>query len=175
MKRMSRALPDEAPHLELDAYLPYLVNVLASRLSGELAAVYGRRFGITIPEWRVIAHLARHRDVSVREIHAKVGMDKSKVSRAAATLEAAGLVESRPGATDRRLVALKLTRKGRKLYAEVEPLALAFERDALAVLTAEEEAALRAAVDKLLAASPHRAPGEPAEPDDGLPGAKGCP
>jgi len=46
--------------LELDKFLPYLVNKLASRLSDELAAVYQQRFGITIPEWRVIAHLAEN-------------------------------------------------------------------------------------------------------------------
>ncbi len=139
------------PALDIDAFLPYLINVLASRMSKELAAIYEARFNITIAEWRVIAHLAQNRNVSVREVHERVDMDKSKVSRAAATLESAGLIEKRVADADKRLVELQLTRKGRKVFADIEPLALAYERSALAALSRKEQAALRGAVDKLLA------------------------
>ena len=139
-----------AASLDLDQFLPYLVNVLANRLSRELAGVYQARFGISIPEWRVIAHLSQHEDVSVREIHQRVDMDKAKVSRAAARLEAAGLIEKDVNEADRRLVRLQLTRKGRRVFAQIEPLALAYERDALAALSPQESAAFRAAVGKLL-------------------------
>ena len=70
--------------LDLDQFLPYRLTVLAARVSKRVAAEYSERFGISIPEWRVIAHLARYRKVSVREIHDCVNMDKSRVSRAAA-------------------------------------------------------------------------------------------
>jgi len=143
---------DEPGAFDLDRFLPYLLNVLASRASHELAAVYEARFGITIPEWRVIAHLAQNRKVSVRDVHARADMDKSKASRAAARLEAAGLLEKRVNAGDRRLVELSLTRRGRRLFAEIAPLALAFERDFTAALSADETVALRAMVGKLLAA-----------------------
>ena len=83
-------MPPATPALDLDRFIPYLVNVLASRLSRELAKVYEARFGISIPEWRVVAHLSQHEDVSIREIHDRVDMDKAKVSRAAARLEAVG-------------------------------------------------------------------------------------
>lgn len=139
------------PALEIDAFLPYLINVLASRMSKELAAIYEARFNITIPEWRVIAHLAQNKNVSVREVHERVDMDKSKVSRAAATLESAGLIEKRIAGADKRLVELQLTRKGRKVFSEIEPLALAYETDSLAELSGKEQAALRSIVNKLLA------------------------
>ena len=58
--------------LDLDRFLPYLVNVLASRLSRELAAIYEAQFGVSIPEWRLIAHLAQNGNISVREIHERV-------------------------------------------------------------------------------------------------------
>jgi DNA-binding MarR family transcriptional regulator len=136
--------------LDLDRFLPYLVNVLASRLSRELASAYEKRFGISIPEWRVIAHLSQNRNVSVREIHERVDMDKAKVSRAAARLEGAGIVEKKVNGADRRLVELQLTKKGRKMFAEIEPLALAYEQDQLSRLSRKEQASLRAIVDKLL-------------------------
>jgi len=137
---------------ELDRFLPYLVNKLAARLSDELATVYRRRFGITIPEWRVIAHLAGNRNVSIREIFIRVAMDKSKVSRAAARLELAGFVEKKTNESDRRLIELRLTPKGRKLFEKIAPLALAYEHDALAPLTPKEAAIFRTLTNKLLAA-----------------------
>lgn len=138
------------PALSLDAFLPYLLNVLASRVSSELATVYGKRFNISIPEWRVIAHLAQNEKVSVREIHERVDMDKAKVSRAAFRLESAGLVEKRESSVDRRLVELSLTRKGHELVAEIAPLALDYEARLLGTLSPDEARQFRALVVKLL-------------------------
>jgi DNA-binding MarR family transcriptional regulator len=136
--------------LTLDAFLPYLISVLASRLSVDLASVYQERFAISVAEWRVIAHLAANRNVSVREIYKRVDMDKPKVSRAAARLEKNGLIEKGTHAGDRRLVELRLSPKGKRVYAEIEPLALAFEAKALSCLTPAEERAFRTYLAKLL-------------------------
>ncbi len=136
-------------HLDLDGFLPYQLNVLAARLSRGLADIYQRRFGITIPEWRVMAHLARATAISVKDIHARVDMDKPKITRATQRLEQAGFVSKKVHDQDRRLVTLALTAKGRALYAEIEPLALAYEREVLASLPAAVEAALREGVMRL--------------------------
>ncbi|MBV1707943.1 MAG: MarR family transcriptional regulator [Hyphomicrobiales bacterium] len=135
--------------LDLECFLPYQLNVLAARLSRGLAQIYQQRFGISIPEWRVIAHLARENAISVREIAARVDMDKPKVTRAAQRLEGAGLVSKKVDAGDRRLVMLALTARGRQLYGEIEGLALAYERDMLARLPADMAASLRAGVMRL--------------------------
>jgi DNA-binding MarR family transcriptional regulator len=142
----------EPPELDLKLFLPYLVNVLASGASTRLAAVYHAKFGISIPEWRVIAHLAQHEKVSIREIYRRVDMDKSKVSRAAARLATQGFIENREHASDRRLVELSLTRKGRKLFSSIATLALAYEREFTAVLSPAEERQFRALLARLLAA-----------------------
>ncbi len=136
--------------LELDRFLPYLVNKLASRLSDELARVYRRQFGITIPEWRLIAHLAETGNVSIREIFVRVAMDKSKVSRAASRLELSGFIEKKVNAADRRLVELRLSAKGRKLFEKIEPLALAYEHEALSALSPAEAEVFRSLIGKLL-------------------------
>ena len=143
---------DPARAFRLDSFLPYQVNVLAGRLSLELSRVYADRFGITIPEWRVLAHLAGNARVSVREIHERVAMDKVKVSRAAAALEAAGHISKAINPADRRLVELQLTKQGQKLFAAIAPLALAYEADVLGKLTPDEADMFRALVDKLSAA-----------------------
>ena len=137
-------------NLRLDSFLPYRINLLASHLSRRLAQVYGERFGISIAEWRVIAHLANEDRISVREIFERVDMDKSKISRAAANLVAGGLIEKRTSTADRRLVEMRLTRKGRRLFARIEPLALDFQDSLLADLSERERASLLSLVDKLL-------------------------
>lgn len=144
-------MTNAAHDFDLDRFLPYLVNVLASRLSTELAEVYEARFGISIPEWRVIAHLSQNHEVSVREVFRRVDMDKAKVSRAAARLEARGLITKRANSDDRRLVKLALTRKGRHLFDEIAPLALAYESDFLGRLGSREAATFRSLLAKLLA------------------------
>lgn len=114
---------------DLHNFTPYRLAVVAQKTSEELARLYRTRFGLSIPEWRVMAHLAHAGDVSVRDIEARVMMEKSKVSRAASRLEAAGYVRKSASETDRRLISLSLTPKGQALMAELLPLAVAFQHE----------------------------------------------
>jgi DNA-binding MarR family transcriptional regulator len=134
---------------DLARFLPYRMSVLASRISRELAVVYGREFGLTIPEWRILAHLSQVSDVSVREVQARVDMDKAKVTRAAQRLEEAGLVTKAANPEDRRLVRLALTESGRARMAALIPYVEGYERRLLSALEPDEQAAFLAALEKL--------------------------
>ena len=118
----------------LDGFLPYRVAVTAGRLSREFSRVYQERFGLSRAEWRVMAHLSQEAEVSVREIHARVDMDKSKVSRAATRLEEAGIITKRISDHDRRLVVLALTDKGTAMMAELAEAAQAYQAQVMARL-----------------------------------------
>ncbi len=134
----------------LDEFLPYQLSVLAAQISREFSALYKSRFGITRPEWRVLAHLSQTESpVSVREIFDRVDMDKSKVSRAASRLESSGHILKSVNPTDRRLVELRLTDKGRAMVAELEPLARQFETEVLKRL-GREAGRFRANLNALL-------------------------
>jgi DNA-binding MarR family transcriptional regulator len=135
---------------DLSAFLPYQLAVASARVSRAFAERYRAEFGLSIPEWRVLAHLAQSDSVSVREIQARVDMDKSKVSRAADRLERAGLIEKRAHEGDRRLLDMRLTRQGRALFDRITPIAAAFESD-LAERLGSDEPALRAALARLIA------------------------
>ncbi|MFZ1470347.1 MAG: MarR family winged helix-turn-helix transcriptional regulator [Paracoccaceae bacterium] len=134
---------------DLTAFLPYQLAVAAARVSKGFSDCYRVEFGLSIPEWRVLAHLAGGDAVSVREIHARVDMDKSKVSRAAARLETAGLIEKRDSAVDRRLLDVRLTPAGHALIGRIMPIADAFQADLEARLGADA-APFRRALLKLL-------------------------
>lgn len=130
-------------NFDLAAFLPYQLAVIAARVSKGFAERYRAEFGLSIPEWRVLAHLAQSNAVSVREIHARVDMDKPKVSRAAARLESAGLVEKRSHAGDGRLIELHLTPKGQDLMARIVPIADAYQAEMRARLGGDAAALQR--------------------------------
>src|SRR6188768_2706240 len=135
---------------ELDRFLPYRLTVAAGRVSRRFARLYEAETGLSIPEWRVLAHLAQAGSVSVRDIQARVDMYKSKVSRAAARLEEAGLVQKLEHETDRRLVALSLTPEGEAAMQRLAAIAAAFQ-DELDAELGPSAAAFDAALGRLIA------------------------
>lgn len=124
----------------LSHFLPYRLAVLSERVSKRLAREYAEQFGLTIPEWRVMAHLSRSAKVSVRDIHINANLEKPRVSRAVAKLEASGLVEKSTHTDDHRLVEVSLTEAGRKVLDSFLPSALNLEARLLAALSKEEAA-----------------------------------
>ncbi|MBB4016237.1 DNA-binding MarR family transcriptional regulator [Chelatococcus caeni] len=135
---------------DLEGFLPYRLSVAAAQVSRRFAALYGAEAGLTIPEWRVLAHLNRSGAVSVRDINVKVNLDKSIVSRAASRLEQAGLVRKSGHAGDGRLIALELTPDGQELMGRLGRIAEAFQAELLAEL-GPEAAGLDRALDRLIA------------------------
>ncbi|MPQ95579.1 winged helix-turn-helix transcriptional regulator [Thioclava sp. JE_KL1] len=141
------------PEFDLYSFTPYRLAVAAEKLSERLARQYRDRFGISIPEWRVLVHLAQSDDVSVRDIEARVAMEKSKVSRAASRLEASGLIAKTRHEGDKRLVKLRLTANGRAMMAELLVLANAFQAELEAEL-GDAATKLETGLDRLLALPP---------------------
>jgi DNA-binding MarR family transcriptional regulator len=135
-----------ASRLVLDAFLPYRLSVVTNRISSAIARQYADRFGLTIPEWRVMAVLGDTPGLSAREVAARTAMDKVQVSRAVASLMAARRVERTQDKKDGRVTHLFLSRAGRAVYDEIVPLALHLEETLLSALTAKE----RRALDRLL-------------------------
>ncbi len=132
----------------LDRFLPYRLAVAASRVSRGFAERYREPFGLSVAEWRVLAHLHAAGAVSVRDLHLRADLEKSKASRAAARLEAAGLVAKAEDGRDRRLVSLSLTEAGRARMEALIPLAEGYEAELMARLAPEDRAALARILDR---------------------------
>lgn len=135
--------------LSLDRFLPYRLSVASNAVSTRISQSYRKRFGLKIPEWRLIAILAEHESMTPQEIGRTGELDKITVSRAAATLIARGLVAQQRNPGDGRSHFLSLTREGRALYAEIAPVALAMEADLLSGFAAAERAQLEALLRKI--------------------------
>ncbi len=119
---------------DLAAFLPYRLAAAAARISRSFAERYREEFGISIPEWRVLAHLNHAGPVSVRDIEARADMEKSKVSRAVSRLEAAGYVSKAVNDDDKRLLVVQLTDAGRALLRRLLPVAMQFQAEMLSRL-----------------------------------------
>src|ERR1044072_6609566 len=89
------AAQDEAPLLQLDAFLPHRLNVLSSLVSQALTRVYDRH-GIRIPVWRVLVTIGENGVMTGKAVGAHTHMHKTKVSRAVAHLEERKFVSRRP-------------------------------------------------------------------------------
>jgi len=136
--------------LILEDFLPYRLAILSHTVSSLIARVYDKRFGLTIPEWRVIAIIGRFSGLSAVEVAERTMLDKVAVSRAVTKLIKAGRIDREFADADRRRSILTLSEEGRKVHNEVAPLALAMEDDLLHGLDDEQIAMLNTVIERLL-------------------------
>ncbi|MEC9347399.1 MAG: MarR family winged helix-turn-helix transcriptional regulator [Pseudomonadota bacterium] len=137
---------DAPPALDLPEFLPYQLSVAANRVSRALARVYAERFDLTVPEWRVMATLGRFPGLSSVEVAERTAMDKVRVSRAVARLQANGRLTRTDDRGDRRRSRLSLSPAGLKVYTDIVPLARAHEARLEELLGQDLSVALRRAL-----------------------------
>ena len=135
--------------LDLEHFLPYRLSVLSNRISQDIARLYADRFELGITEWRVLAVLGRYPGLSASQLAERTAMDKVAVSRAVASLLAAGRLTRDTHGDDRRRSVLDLSAEGQRVYAEVAPAAIAYERRLLSCLSPEDQAALSRLLQQL--------------------------
>lgn len=135
------------PVLDLEGFLPYRLSVLTNTISGALAEAYGSRYKLSIPEWRVMAILARFPGSSAGEVAERAAMDKVAVSRAVSRLLDAGRIQRRFASADRRRSILDLSDEGWRIYGKIMPTIMTYESELLSGLSRAEQRQL----DRLLA------------------------
>jgi DNA-binding MarR family transcriptional regulator len=140
---------DNAP-LNLEQFMPYRLNVVASLVSQALSRIYADRYGIGVPEWRVLVTLGQHGMMTGKGIGGHSHMHKTKVSRAVALLEKRKLVARRANRADLREAFLALTPAGRAMYDDLAPIALNFANRLSEVVDTADRAAFERAVDRLI-------------------------
>jgi len=125
--------------LDLFKFVPFRLNRLAAEVSSALSSEYQARYGLDIPEWRVLATLGfRNEACSAQYIAHCTRTHKSTISRAVTALMARQLVERVENKDDRREFDLRLTRKGKALYEQLIPRLLRKESEILSCLTGKE-------------------------------------
>jgi len=125
--------------LDLFRFVPFRLNRLAAEVSAALSSEYQARYGLDIPEWRVLATLGFRDDAcSAQYIAHCTRTHKSTISRAVTALMERQLVERVENEDDRREFALRMTRQGKTLYQKLIPRLLRREQEILSCLSAQE-------------------------------------
>lgn len=136
--------------LDLFRFVPFRLNRLSAEVSAALSVEYRERYGLDIPEWRVLATLGfREGACTAQYISHCTRTHKSTISRAVTTLMRRKIVERVENQNDRREFALQLTRKGRTLYEELIPRLLHKEQEILSCLSARERKDFARALGKI--------------------------
>ncbi len=119
--------------------VPFRLNRLAAEVVPRSRPSITARYGLDIPEWRVLATLGfRHDACSAQYIAQCTRTHKSTISRAVTSLMKREIVERVENEDDRREFRLRLTRKGAALYEELIPRLLRREQEILSCLSAQE-------------------------------------
>jgi DNA-binding MarR family transcriptional regulator len=135
---------------DLFRFVPFRLNRLAAEVSNALSEEYQARYGLDIPEWRVVATLGFRDDACNAQFIAQcTRTHKSTISRAVTALLERELIERVENSDDRRAFELRLSGKGKTLYDELIPRLLSKERDILSCLTAQERTDFARVLDKI--------------------------
>src|SRR3981189_683359 len=125
--------------LDLFRFVPFRLNRLAAEVSAALSGEYQQRYGLDIPEWRVLATIGfRNEACSAQYIAHCTRTHKSTISRAVTALMKRQLVERVENQDDRREFQLRMTPKGSALYQQLIPRLLRREQEILSCLSAQE-------------------------------------
>ncbi len=144
---------DADAEYQLSGFLPYQLSIASNAVSSLIAERYRKRFGLKVMEWRVMAVLGDAGPSggprTQRDLTEATLMDKVAVNRACKVLEERGLIARAQNEKDGRSHLLELTAEGQAIHKEVMPLAKATERELFDGFNREEEAALRAMLERM--------------------------
>ncbi len=141
--------------LNLENFLPFKLATTSNAVSGRIAEEYQQRFGLRIPEWRLMAVLGQGKPLTQRQLVEITRLDKVTVNRAVKALDERELIERQAHAVDGRSHHVVLSAAGVALYHEIVPIALAAEARIEHSLTRDERTTLMTILAKLLDAASH--------------------
>ena len=114
--------------LQLDDYLPYLINRVGAGLAARFTATTLKRHQLSIMMWRVLVVLSNNGGRRLVDLSQMTSIDLSTLSRMVARLVRLGLVSRKRSTTSDREVLVTLTSKGDKLLARIVPIGLEYEK-----------------------------------------------
>ena len=137
------------PPLDLNEYLPYLINRVGSALVVDFGRSTLAPHRLSIAMWRILAALSSDDRQLQIDLAAMTSIDVSTLSRVVSRLVRMGLVTRTRSATNSREVVVRLSGKGAGLVARMIPRAIAAERSAIAGVPAKDLAVVRRSLRRM--------------------------
>ncbi len=115
ISRANVAAPRQA--IDFDRYVPTVLSRVMGRLRSSANEFFGKRYGISLLEWRIISFVAAQGPSSTYAIWTEGALDKAAVTRALRGLRDRGLIAVQDVAGQRRRkTAVTLTAAGTALH-----------------------------------------------------------
>lgn len=128
-------------HKAKEKTIGYLVHEVA-RLFRRRFETFASEHGVTLTQWRALAHIYREPSISQVALAAAIDSDPMTMSGVLERLERRGLVERYPDPDDSRAKLARLTAEGEDLVKVASEVGLELHALALEGLSEEEKASL---------------------------------
>jgi DNA-binding MarR family transcriptional regulator len=147
-------------NLNFEDFLTFRLTRLTNAQRTNLTKRYLEEFELSLPEWRLLAMIARFAPMRFSEVTSRSSMDKGQVSRTLRVMEKRGLTKMKTmkGAASDALAApvtVSITPKGAALYKAVLPAARRRQAEMILSLSESERLRLYETIDKLSATIGH--------------------
>ena len=139
----------DLPGAFTETYLPYLLSRASHAVSASFHAAL-KDWGLSVPEWRVLACLTDADGLAVGALAGMAVMKQPSMTKVLDRMEAEGLVRRRAAKDDRRRVLVHLTAAGRARARPVLAAARAHQRARLAPFDEAERALILRALRLLI-------------------------
>ena len=144
-------------NLNIEDFLTFRITRLSNALRANLTKKYLDEFDLSLPEWRLLALVARFAPMRFSEVTSRSSMDKGQVSRTLRAMEKRGMTRMKVirtrGARSAEVLAapvmVSITAKGRALYRAVLPVARRRQAEMLLTLSSADRLGLYSTLDKL--------------------------
>jgi DNA-binding MarR family transcriptional regulator len=130
---------ESSKKFELNSYFPCQLATLTQSIMRSVASLFEERYGISLPEWKVLAIIRENPNMSAVSVACLAQMDTVAVSRAVTKLLDRGLVFREIDSEDRRCSVLHVTEEGREMHDQIAPLATELEANLLEGLSDDEQ------------------------------------
>lgn len=137
--------------LTLDDLLNYRLLRLYAASTAPVTRLMEGRWGITRREWRLLALLAMHGELSPSTLAERATLDRARTSRAITSLVDKKLLRRAAQRGDARRASVVLTAGGRRLFEEIFPQVAAINARVVAALDNAEVEVLDRALTLLTA------------------------
>jgi len=135
----------------IDELLNYRLLRLYAISGAPVIRLLEGRYGIPRREWRLLALLADHGELSPSALAEHAHLDRPRASRGVSELVKKGLATSRAERGDARRARVGLTLAGKQLYEELFPQIAAINAQVMGALDDKAVAAFDAALSSLMA------------------------
>jgi len=139
------------PRLDLDDYIPYLINRVGFALVANFTANPLSGHDLSIAMWRVLAALSANGEQRQVDLAGMTAIDVSTLSRLVTRLVRRGLVTRTRSKANNREVLVELSSKGRGLVETLIPVARELEAAAIGGVAKKDLAVVKRSLRRIYA------------------------